>query len=166
MEITLPSGASRSNGPVVVYVEDDTTAALFFYEVIQQIFPYPRVIVLPDSEAALSYLKRSYLPNQFPDDEDGEAPCPDLVVLDLHLPGASGLELLQQLRDIDVCAPLRAVFLSTSIEAADREHALALGALEFIRKPRTLPEFEQTMRHIHDLACQNRNLSKSNASGM
>jgi FixJ family two-component response regulator len=60
-------------------------------------------------------------------------PAPGCLVLDLHLPGLSGLELQARLkaegRDIPV------VFITAYGDAQAREHALKAGALGFLEKP-------------------------------
>lgn len=59
-------------------------------------------------------------------------PPPDLVVLDVMLPGASGLELLRELRtrsDVPV------ILLTARAEEADRVLGLELGADDYVVKP-------------------------------
>ncbi len=59
---------------------------------------------------------------------------PDLVVLDIMLPGLSGLDVLRHLRDGG--APRAAVILLTAKgEEADRIHGLRLGADDYVVKP-------------------------------
>ncbi len=60
---------------------------------------------------------------------------PDLVLLDIMMPGISGIEILRQLREIPAFRHL-AVLVLTAVE--DREikvQALELGALDFLAKP-------------------------------
>ena len=58
---------------------------------------------------------------------------PACLILDLHLPGQSGLELQSQLRDTNVVLPI--IFI-TAVEDEDvRNLALARGAIEFLHKP-------------------------------
>lgn len=56
-----------------------------------------------------------------------------LVLLDLHMPGMDGLELMAQIRKIDARVPL--VVLSGAAEAEERAACLAAGAFAFLRKP-------------------------------
>jgi CheY-like chemotaxis protein len=58
---------------------------------------------------------------------------PDCVVLDLHMPGMSGLEVLRELRDGR--APLPAVVITAYEEPETREQCLAAGAAAYLRKP-------------------------------
>jgi FixJ family two-component response regulator len=60
-------------------------------------------------------------------------PMPSCLLLDLHLPGMSGLDLQRRLSS---CLPgLPILFLSSTASAAETEQALNAGALAFLRKP-------------------------------
>ncbi len=59
---------------------------------------------------------------------------PDIAVLDVLMPGMSGLELLEQLRQDPAYEALPVVFLSGRIEPADIEAGRALGAT-YLTKP-------------------------------
>jgi CheY-like chemotaxis protein len=58
---------------------------------------------------------------------------PDCVVLDLHMPGMSGLEVLRELRATR--AGLPTVMITAYDEPASREQCLAAGAAAYLRKP-------------------------------
>jgi DNA-binding response OmpR family regulator len=57
---------------------------------------------------------------------------PDLVVLDLMLPGMSGLEVCRRIRDI---APIPVIMLTARGEEGDRVIGLELGADDYVTKP-------------------------------
>jgi len=57
---------------------------------------------------------------------------PDLVVLDLMLPGMSGLDVCRQLRQ---AAPIPVIMLTARGEEADRIVGLELGADDYVAKP-------------------------------
>lgn len=58
---------------------------------------------------------------------------PACIILDLHLPGMSGLELQQYLIDQDIAVPV--IFLSGRADVPKAVHAVKSGAVDFIEKP-------------------------------
>jgi two-component system, chemotaxis family, chemotaxis protein CheY len=60
---------------------------------------------------------------------------PDLVVLDLIMPGMNGLDVLAKLREMDPDA--RVVIGSADVQDESRRLVMELGALGFIIKPFT-----------------------------
>jgi two-component system cell cycle response regulator DivK len=67
---------------------------------------------------------------------------PDLVVLDLGLPGMSGMDLLRAVRADETMRGLPVVVVTASAMSGDRQRALDAGADAFVPKPidtRTLP---------------------------
>ena len=60
---------------------------------------------------------------------------PDLVLLDISLPGISGFEVLEQLRSQAVFKRLPIVMLTAHGREVEREKGLALGADDYITKP-------------------------------
>lgn len=60
---------------------------------------------------------------------------PDLVILDLMLPGASGLEILTALRADPATAALPVLMLTAKGQARDRAAAEAAGVSRFMAKP-------------------------------
>ncbi|MEM6422507.1 MAG: response regulator [Pseudomonadota bacterium] len=60
---------------------------------------------------------------------------PDLLVLDVMLPGIDGFEALRRLRADPRCAALPIVMLTAKGQREDRETATRLGANAFITKP-------------------------------
>jgi len=70
---------------------------------------------------------------------------PDLVILDIHLPEVSGLDMLEFLRRRPEWKNLPVVILSS--ETADNivDKALELGADSYVKKPVTIEEIEKAM---------------------
>ena len=59
----------------------------------------------------------------------------DLVILDLMMPGANGLEILSRIRTDPKAADTPVIILTAKGQDTDREAALAGGANDFLTKP-------------------------------
>jgi len=104
----------------------------------------PRILVV-DDEPDLAELVRHHLARERYDVVvvgDGEAALreawrriPDLVVLDLMLPGIDGLEVCRRLRADPRTVPVPIVMLTAKGEETDAVIGLAQGADDYIRKP-------------------------------
>lgn len=64
----------------------------------------------------------------------GEEP-PDLILLDIMMPGINGFEVCKQLKGNPETANIPVVFLSALTEAEEKRKGLDLGAVDFITKP-------------------------------
>jgi len=62
-------------------------------------------------------------------------PPPDVLLLDVHLPDASGLELLARLRSTDGFGSIPVVALTAHAMRGDRERFLEAGCDAYISKP-------------------------------
>jgi len=60
---------------------------------------------------------------------------PDVVVLDLMLPGTSGYDVLQELRRMDETRDVGVILLTSRREEVDRIRGLSLGADDYLTKP-------------------------------
>lgn len=66
---------------------------------------------------------------------------PDLVILDLNLPGINGFEILQTLKSTPDLQEIPVVIFSTSTAARDIRRAYKLSANSYVKKPADLDEF-------------------------
>jgi len=69
---------------------------------------------------------------------------PDLLILDLMLPGMSGLEICKRLRDEGLVVPV--IMLTSKAEEDDRVLGLELGADDYVTKPFSLRELMARVR--------------------
>ncbi len=60
---------------------------------------------------------------------------PDLVLLDISMPGGDGLLVAERLRKLPVPVNIPMIFLTASKKPGLREQAMALGAAAFFEKP-------------------------------
>jgi two-component system cell cycle response regulator DivK len=67
--------------------------------------------------------------------------APDLILMDIQLPGMGGIEALKVLRDNPATAALPVVAITASVMKADREQIMRAGFDGFIEKPITVRSF-------------------------
>ncbi len=73
---------------------------------------------------------------------------PDLVLMDIQLPGINGIEAFQQLRADPKTARIPVVALTASVTPTDRSVITAAGFDAFIGKPISLKEFVDTVKRL------------------
>ena len=74
--------------------------------------------------------------------------CPDLVLLDIRMPGMTGFELMQRMQESLGEAMPAVIFLTAQIDDQTRYQALSLGAQDFITKPFDQTEVLQRMNNV------------------
>lgn len=75
---------------------------------------------------------------------------PDLVLLDVMLPGASGYEICQGVRLDPDLAGVKILMMTARGSAIERRKGLAIGADGFITKPFELKELREEVRRLLD----------------
>ena len=73
---------------------------------------------------------------------------PDLVLMDIQLPGISGIEALRQVRADPGCARIPVVAFTASVTPTDRSQISAAGFDGFLSKPINLKEFLETVKRL------------------
>jgi len=73
---------------------------------------------------------------------------PDLVLMDIQLPGINGIEALRQVRADPACARIPIVAFTASVTPADRSQIAAAGFNAFLSKPINLKEFLETVKRL------------------
>ena len=94
---------------VVLLVEDDPDHAELVARALSADADRVRLIHLANGDSALDYLERNGAWA-----EPAMSPRPDLILLDLRLPGMSGGEVLHRIRDTPSLCEIPVVILSTS----------------------------------------------------
>jgi chemotaxis family two-component system response regulator Rcp1 len=126
----------------ILLVEDNPGDALLARECFGHATVPIHLSVVPDGEAALDFLYRrgAY----------AAAPRPDLVLLDLNLPGKNGHEVLAEIKaDAQLrCIPV--IVLSSSQAEQDIQQCYTLHANCYVTKPVSLEQFLRVVRAIED----------------
>ncbi|MQA90090.1 MAG: response regulator [Gemmatimonas sp.] len=106
-----------SSAHILVVDDEPDISALVAYHLAREAY---RVRTASNGQEALSAM---------------EAEVPDLVVLDLMLPGLSGLEVLREIRRQEAWKDVPVILLTAKKEEVDRLEGLRLGADDYVSKP-------------------------------
>ncbi len=123
------AGPGRRHRVLVVEDEDNIALALDFL-MSREGYDHERVA---DGGAALPKIR---------------AMRPDLVVLDVMLPGASGYEICQGVRSDPSLRAVKILMMTARGSSVERSKGLAIGADGFITKPFELKALRQEMRRL------------------
>jgi CheY-like chemotaxis protein len=134
-----------TNPAHILLVEDNRMDVELTLDAFREVRLGNTVHVAPTGEAALDYVfgRGAYADCQ-------KYPPPDLVLLDLKLPGISGLEVLLQIKTTPGLKRLPVVILTSSKEEGDRATSYDNGANSYLVKPLSFPGFLEVVRHIGD----------------
>jgi two-component system alkaline phosphatase synthesis response regulator PhoP len=117
--------------PTILVVEDEPDIRkLVQYNLTQERY---KVLEAEDGEQALKLLQRAK---------------PNLIILDLMLPGMSGLELCKLLRERQETAQLPILMLTAKAGEADKVVGLEIGADDYLAKPFSPREMVARVRAI------------------
>ena len=75
---------------------------------------------------------------------------PELILLDLKMPGMSGIEVLREIRADGCLREIPVVVVTSSSLESDRSDAIAAGASDYIQKPLALDQFSKMLASILD----------------
>ena len=135
----MPDAALRT--PVdILLVEDNPNHVLLLERVLEDSRLRKTVHVVASGEEALRFLRRT-CPYQ-------QAPRPRLVLLDLYLPGLSGLDVLKAIQEDSLLRAIPVVILTASGVQEDIIASYDEGARAFITKPDDPAEFEVVIQAI------------------
>jgi len=114
----------------IVYVEDNDANLTLVRKVLEATGEMT-VVGLSSAEEGLREIKRER---------------PDVLLLDLDLPGMSGLELAAALRELPELETLPIVAISASVMKDERARARAAGCDTFVEKPFDIQRLREVVR--------------------
>jgi two-component system response regulator len=118
--------ADRSTARVVVVEDNAGDAYLIRHALARSLPPASRVVVIDTGSAALRYFERV---------GRGEDEAPSAIVLDVNLPGLSGIEVLRRLRERRLCDAVPIVVFTSSERDEDTSATQALSIAAYVVKP-------------------------------
>jgi CheY-like chemotaxis protein len=141
---------SRSDGaspdtdvrtPRVLLVDDDAGDQYLVRRALANDERRADLLVIDDGEAALDYLLHRA-------GRDPAPPRPDLVLLDLNLPGSDGFSILSAVRAEARLESMPVIVISTSSRDEDIAHSYRLGCNAYVVKPESASTFIQVIHAV------------------
>jgi CheY-like chemotaxis protein len=129
--------------PIVLLIEDDTADQEILRRAVKHGFMRAELRIVSNGTEALDYLhhRGRYAP-------PNESPQPDLILLDLNMPGLSGLNTLSKIRSGETTKSMPVVIFTTSDSMKDVARSYELGANTFITKPTSYEEITRKLQII------------------
>lgn len=125
----------------VLLVEDDPGDVDLTKESLEEAKVRVSLNVVEDGESALEYLRQE---GRYTD-----ATRPDIILLDLNLPGKDGREVLAEIKSDSDLKQIPVVILTTSDAEMDIIKTYDLGASCYITKPVGLGQFTEVVKQIN-----------------
>jgi len=129
----------------------------------------PRILVVDDERSSLHLMcmvlrHEGHLVEAASDGasalEAAAANPPDLVLMDIVMPGMNGFETLERLRNIEGCRSVPVIFLTGMEDLESKLRGFALGAVDYVVKPFHLEEVRARVRIHLQLALAHRELAE------
>ncbi|MFO7604790.1 MAG: response regulator [Desulfurivibrionaceae bacterium] len=117
----------QSSAVHLLLVEDNPADARITLEAIKEVGMAEKITILHSAEVAEQFLRRR--------GRYADAERPDLVLLDLNLPGRAGLEILAMIKKDPALVAIPVIILSTSHAEQDVRDSYAMHANCYIVKP-------------------------------
>ena len=124
----------------ILLVEDNPGDVRLAQEAFKDAKLRNRIIVAKNGMEALEILSRA--------GKYANAPRPDVVLLDLNLPGQSGFDVLARMKEKPELADIPVVILSGSKAEQDIARSYQLNASCYITKPLDLQQFMEVIKAI------------------
>lgn len=124
----------------VLLVEDSPGDIRLTRDAFREVSSPVRLHVATDGVEAMAFLKQ--------EGEFVDAPCPDLILLDLNLPKMDGREVLALIKKDENLKTIPTVILTTSSAEDDIVGSYQLRANAYLSKPVELDAFASLMKSI------------------
>src|SRR5262245_2406423 len=120
----------------MLLVEDDPGHARLIERNLRRTGITNEIITCSDGYMAIEYLFGA----------GQQHPLPLLVLLDLHLPGLSGVQILERLKAHQTTKHIPVIILTTTDDPHEIERCYALGCNVYLTKPIAYEQFAEAIR--------------------
>lgn len=124
----------------ILLVEDNEDDVVLLQEAFIEARLLNRINIVNNGEQALCYLRKIHTYEN--------AVTPGLILLDINMPGKSGLEILDEIKEDEELRGIPVVILSTSTRESDVADAYYKGACSYVTKPVRFEEFQEIVRQF------------------
>ena len=107
--------------PKLLLVDDEPTNLQVLRQVLQDDY---RLFFAKDGDKALELAARE---------------CPDLILLDVMMPGMTGYEVCSRLKQSEATAAIPVIFVTALVDVDDEARGFEVGAVDYITKPISPP---------------------------
>jgi CheY-like chemotaxis protein len=129
--------------PITILLAEDNPGDVFLVRrALEKHGIQVELVVVEDGQAAIRYIERV--------DGDDSMCSPELAMLDLNLPRATGSRILSRIRQSRRCNDIPIIIVTSSDSPLDRDAAAQLGATEYFQKPGDLAGFMQLGQVVRD----------------
>ena len=130
----------------VLLIDDDAISSYLNQRLLEEMDIFDSIVCIIDGQEALDYLKMACAFQR-----EGGPVIPDLIFLDLNMPGLGGFQVLDQLNEVCGSEALimnRVVILSTSMHPVDQEKAGNYDVFDYLVKPLTEIKIKGVVDHF------------------
>ena len=124
----------------ILLVEDNPADARLTQEAIRDTEFRYQLHLAEDGEEAMEFLHK--------EGEFVDVPRPDLILLDLNLPGMDGREVLAEIKSSDDLGSIPVVVLTTSTAQQDLLYSYGLRANSYVNKPIDRDRFNDMIKSV------------------
>jgi CheY-like chemotaxis protein len=139
---SLPVLVSETS--VILLVEDREDDVLLVRRGFERAKLVNPLMVVRSGEEAITYLR-----GEGKYSNRSEYPLPDLILLDLKMPGLDGYDVLRWIRTQAHFRALRVIVLTSSEDIYDVDKAYGLGANSFLVKPSSFDNYVELLRSMN-----------------
>ena len=135
---------SNEHEHVILMVDDDPDDHFLARDTLESLRLPVCLREAGDGEELLDYLLQR---GRFAD--CGSAPRPDVILLDLSMPGMDGKEVLARIRSMPELREMPVIIFTTSMDLQDVNDCYRLGANSYVTKPASLDDWESVMSTLY-----------------
>lgn len=120
----------------LLLADDDEDDRLFFKEAINSLDVDTQLTMVKNGKEMMDFLLLE------------ELILPDIIFLDLNMPGKNGMEYLSEIRENDKLKSISIAIYSTSSSEKDIEEAFINGANIYINKPNNFNDLKEVLKKV------------------